>query len=247
MKRKIKEILKEILISICFCLTVFAAFIGVLYVRGIPARAEVKPIEVKEPIKVAATNIPKVIVIETDEIPKKQEPEEKEPEFPECEELNEYMDVDLQRFIWNICLQRFPEEGEDLNRYYASMIGLAEGESTFKAKAYNDSNKNGTVDRGLYQINSCNIEGLKKLGLISAAEDLYDPYTAAVCGDYQWWQCYSLSGWDISSYSRYLYGINKPNKDNKYTQRVWNMQLNWYETIFKEDELQCQMSRLETK
>lgn len=163
-------------------------------------------------------------------------------ESPKCEALDEVMSGDLQNYIFGLCQDRYPDDEQKQKEYYAALIGLAEGESTFNPDAYNGKNKNGTVDRGMYQINSSNVKNLKKAGLISSSEDLYDPKTAASCGDYMYSIGFDKYGFSRRSYDEYLYADGKAH-DNKYTRRVWNMQQSWYEKIWEgNDDDNCNSS-----
>jgi hypothetical protein len=51
---------------------------------------------------------------------------------------------------------------------------IMKAESSGNPNAVN-RNRNGTADRGLFQINDINIPALKKAGIISGPEDLFDP------------------------------------------------------------------------
>lgn len=65
----------------------------------------------------------------------------------------------------------------------ASVIGTfictAKYESRFCTGAVNDRNRNGTVDRGLFQINSVHLGSMR--GCPRRADDLFDPETNARC------------------------------------------------------------------
>lgn len=78
----------------------------------------------------------------------------------------------------------FPEEP-------AKAVAIAYCESRLKPTAYNPSNRDGSTDGGLWQINSVHDERLKALGL-----DKYDPE-------------------DATKYARMLY------EENGYTFRDW--------------------------
>lgn len=152
-------------------------------------------------------------------------------EAPECAELDQLIGKDLQAHIWQIACGRFPKNEKKAKEYYAALIGLADGESGFSEIAVNDDNTNGSVDRGMWQINSCNIKDLKKEGLISCAEDLYKPLNSVNCADYLYWKHYVKYGFSRRSYDGYLYNDGKEH-DNKYTRRVWRLQEHWYEVIW---------------
>lgn len=150
---------------------------------------------------------------------------------PECEELDLVMERDLQDHVWKIACGRFPEDRKKTEEYYAALIGLADGEGEFNPKAYNGKNKNDSVDRGMWQINSRNIDTLKKEGLINDAEDLYNPVKCANCADFMYWPHYKKYGFSRRSYDGYLYNDGKAH-DNYYTVRVWEIQQEWFKTIW---------------
>lgn len=157
--------------------------------------------------------------------------------FPYSEELAAYstnMDYDFQYYIWGLANSHGLDDNA-VNYYYAWLIGLAEGEHDFQtgSRTYH-TNGNGSVDRGMFQTNSCWVKKLKKMGWINSSEDLYDKYISAKCGDWYGWIGYSIYGWDIGSYSAYLYGDTSRVRTNKYTKRVWNLQQKWYDIIFNQ-------------
>lgn len=153
-------------------------------------------------------------------------------EAPECAELDEEMSRKIQSHIWQIACGRFPKNEEKAKEYYAALIGLADGESGFFETAVNDNNSNGSIDRGMWQINSCNIKELKKKGLISCAEDLYKPEKNVNCADYLYWPHYEKYGFTRRSYDGYLYNDGKEH-NNRYTRRVWELQEYWYDAIWE--------------
>ena len=145
---------------------------------------------------------------------------------PGCEDLDAVMSEELQEHIWQLCVARDLSR-EDTETYFAAMIGLAQGESEFNPRAYHDNGS--SVDRGLYQVNSCHVRDLKKAGLISSSEDLYDPFVSATAGEGEFWKGYSEYGFSEESYACYLYGgYHKP---NKWTKRVWDMMLEWRDNL----------------
>lgn len=150
------------------------------------------------------------------------------PGQPYCEELNAEMPIDLQRHIWKLATDHNMSY-EETNLYYAAMIGLAEAEGSFKATAYG-TNTDGSVDRGMFQINSCNVSKMRRAGLISTYQDLYDPYKCADCADYIFYDCWIRGGYSEGTYGRYLYG--GAHKNNKYTARVWAIMEKWRTTLY---------------
>lgn len=150
---------------------------------------------------------------------------------PEREELDMVMAKDLQGHIWQIACGRFPKDAGKAKEYFAALIGLADGEGEFNEMAMNNKNKNGSTDRGMWQINSCNLADLKKEGLISGAEDLYNPVKCVNCADFLYWKHYKKYGFSRRSYDGYMYNDGKEH-DNIYTRRVWKIQEEWYRVIW---------------
>lgn len=148
---------------------------------------------------------------------------------PYNEALEQHFSKEFQKYIWNLCKSHNFETSEELNKYYASMIGLAEGESTWD-KNETHHNSNGSTDRGLWQINSCNVKEFKSLGWINSSDDLYDPYVSAKCADYIWYKCWVKKGYQENTYSYYLYG--REHSNNKYTSRMWGFITTWYDVLF---------------
>lgn len=145
-------------------------------------------------------------------------------DHPWCEELDTSLDDDLQQYIWQLTGERgLTESGR--KTYYAALIGLCEGESTFHKNATR-YNSNGTTDYGLFQVNTKKIIDLRKDGIIKSGDDIYDPFINAKCGEYIFWMGYKRTGFDEQSYTQYLYGDTKV-RSNKYTQRVWKMMKDW--------------------
>lgn len=67
------------------------------------------------------------------------------------------------------------KDDEGTMEIFTFYVSTVAAESGFNCNAYNDSNENGTCDRGPGQVNSVNVPGLKKAGIIEDALDLYDP------------------------------------------------------------------------
>jgi len=81
-------------------------------------------------------------------------------------EYNISLDIDLQKYVY-----------EQSNKYgwsYEYLLAIAYVESRFDIEALNTSNRNGTHDGGLYQINSANYNWLNKH--FDEELDLYNPY-----------------------------------------------------------------------
>lgn len=76
------------------------------------------------------------------------------------------LDAKIQDYIWEQSLLH--------NWSYEYLLALAYTESRFDLSAFNDSNKNNTVDGGLYQINSSNLEWINDVTEYEL--DIYNPY-----------------------------------------------------------------------
>ena len=153
---------------------------------------------------------------------------------PVCEVLDKRLEKDVQEHLWKIAYKRFPQDPEKQKEYYAAIVGLADGESGFDKMAYNAMNLNGTIDRGMFQINSKNISDCVRNGFIRDGADLYLPVNCADCADYLYWQHYRKYGFSRRSYDGYLYNDGKEH-DNVWTRRVWNLQETWYDLIFRKE------------
>ncbi len=73
----------------------------------------------------------------------------------------------LLDYIWNRCKEE--------NISYELMLALANAESSFNPVEISSVNNNGTIDKGLFQINSRNTEWLSELAGIENADSL-NPY-----------------------------------------------------------------------
>ncbi len=134
------------------------------------------------------------------------------------------MEADLQIYLQQKC------DLYDID--YAFALGTIEQESRFTQGA-TGYNKNGTVDRGICQINSGWIKKLKRLGYITQATDLYDPYKCIDCGMYLLWLCTQKFGSTEAAYYMYNTGKEKAGS-NKSSRAVWQYTQKWRE-ILKED------------
>ena len=96
--------------------------------------------------------------------------------------INNIINLDREYFI-NFFKTYYDNENipiimeEALRQNFPVTLGLALsfGESSWKARKYNDSNKNGSVDRGLFQLNSLSYPFLTK-------DQFYDPRVNAKYG-----------------------------------------------------------------
>lgn len=131
------------------------------------------------------------------------------------------LSLDVQEYIWNKC----KNATDDYKRYYAFFLGSLQLESSFKPGAKH-TNKDGSVDRGIAQINSCNVKKMKKLGLIDSADDLYDVYKCLDCGFYMMDYYIGKFGVNESAYYAYNTGIER-NGTNANSKKVMKYMANW--------------------
>jgi len=140
--------------------------------------------------------------------------------FPISEHLSEFVSEEVQRYVYSLACARGLGEKETLV-YYATLVGLMDGESEFNTKAYNGK----SCDRGLFQVNRIWVDDFQKMGWINCADDLYDPFISARCGEYIFWDGHRKYGYSEDSYALYLYG--RKHSSTKYTRRGWKMMQNW--------------------
>ena len=138
------------------------------------------------------------------------------------------LDVEVQEYIWTRC----KKATGDYKNYYAFMLGAIELESSFKRTAVHHNN-NGTVDRGLCQINSCNIKECKRAGLITCADDLFDIYKNIDCGFHEMNDCIDKHGVCEDAY--YAYNTGKSHGgSNKASRIVMKNMAKWSAVLFPE-------------
>ena len=123
----------------------------------------------------------------------------------------------LQRLLWEEC-QKY---GID----FCFALGTIQLESDFKAGAIHH-NTNGSTDRGICQVNSCWIKTLKQLGMITSADDLFDPATGIRCGMWELGQCVAKYGNTERAYAYFNTGSEKV-KSNKASRTVWKYKQEW--------------------
>lgn len=124
---------------------------------------------------------------------------------------------ELQEHLWIEC----GKYGID----YSLALGSIQLESCFDEKAKHE-NDNGTTDRGLCQVNSCNVKRLKELGYITCKEDLMDPYKNIECGMYLLGICVEKFGNTEAAY--YYYNTGKARKgSNSASRTVWEYTQEW--------------------
>ena len=150
------------------------------------------------------------------------DPEDRFVYHEELEDMGYGLNEELQKYLWEFAVD-FSSEDISAKDVYSAYLTVLWGESNFKKRAYNDKNPNGTVDRGIAQINSCHIKDLKKLGMIETAEDLYDPKTGIRCLVFYYNDCLAQFGATESSYFHYNCGIDAKGSSNKNSRTVWAM------------------------
>ena len=127
----------------------------------------------------------------------------------------------VQEYIWIKC----KEATSDYVNYYYFMLGAIQLESSFNSNAVH-YNGNGTVDRGLCQINSCNVKKMKKLGLINSSDDLFDTYKNIDCGFAMMNRYIDMFGVTESAYYAYNTGRERTGS-NKNSRAVMRYMGQW--------------------
>lgn len=136
------------------------------------------------------------------------------------------LDVEVQEYIWNHC----KKVTGDYKNYYSFILGAIQLESEFKRTAIHH-NKNGTTDRGLMQINSCNIKECKRAGLITCTDDLWDIYKNIDCGFHEMNEYVRKFGVCESAYYAYNTGRTKGGS-NKNSRVVMSNMARWNAILF---------------
>lgn len=136
------------------------------------------------------------------------------------------LDVEVQEYIWNHCKR----VTGDYKNYYAFILGAIQLESEFKRTAIHH-NDNGTTDRGLMQINSCNIKSCKNAGLISCTDDLWDIYKNIDCGFHEMNEYVRKFGVCESAYFAYNTGRTSGGS-NKNSRVVMSNMAQWNTMLF---------------
>ena len=137
------------------------------------------------------------------------------------------LSAELQQYIWTQC----KKATADYKNYYAFMLGAIQHESSFKSKATH-MNNNGTIDRGICQINSSNIGKMKRAGLITEAQDLFNPYKCIDCGFWLMNQYIAMFGVSESAYYAYNTGREK-NGSNKNSRMVMSYMEGWKDMLYR--------------
>ncbi len=97
--------------------------------------------------------------------------------------------------------QAILSEAEKNNIPLSLAFSLAHTESNYKVNASN-KNKNGTIDRGLFQLNSNSFPNLTET-------DFYDPFTSAKYGMSHLKFCLNTAGNEVSALAMYNAGTNR--------------------------------------
>lgn len=136
------------------------------------------------------------------------------------------LSVEVQEYIWKKCKQTT----DDYKNYYAFILGVIQRESEFSRTAIHH-NDNGTTDRGLMQINSCNIKSCKKAGLITCTDDLWDIYKNIDCGFHEMDEYIRKFGVCESAYYAYNTGSTKGGSNNN-SRIVMGFYENWKKVLY---------------
>ena len=134
------------------------------------------------------------------------------------------LSAEVQQYIWTKC----KKTTGDFKNYYAFILGAIQLESDFKRTAIHH-NSNGTTDRGLMQINSCNISSCKRAGLISCTDDLWDIFKNIDCGFHEMDEYVKKFGVTESAY--YAYNTGRQNGGSNKNSRVVMKNMSYWNTI----------------
>lgn len=199
-------------VAACLCTTsVRADDIAVIY--------STEYLEARYGEKLKQSPVDNMLVLQIEPVPDEVKAAAEERSFKYLEELP--IDREVQKYIWDKC-------GHD-KEYYALMLGAIELESSFDHKA-TGHNSNGSVDRGLCQINSSNISNMKRLGLIGCKEDLYDIYKNIDCAFYLMDKYVGMFGPTEAAY--YAYNTGREHEgSNKNSRAVMQLKSKWRELI----------------
>lgn len=117
----------------------------------------------------------------------------------------------------NLCASEydalFLKYGNKYNIPPALLKAIAKTESGFNPNAVNGSNSNGSIDRGLMQINSIHIPAIKKKGL--DIDDLFNPEVSIELGAKVLKSCIDKWGFNWKSLNCYNGRIANNNYSNK--------------------------------
>ena len=199
-----------------FCHILIGFIMGLFVMGGLAlvAKADEQPIAViytdeylaKHPVEIGIAPGENAVVDDTEA-------------FPYSEEVP--LSPAIQEYIWLKC----KAATKDYMNYYYFMLGAIELESQFKSGAVH-YNTNGSVDRGLCQINSCNVKKMKRLGLINSTDDLFDIYANINCGFALMDEYIGMFGVSEAAYYAYNTG-KKKSGSNRNSRTVMSNMSKW--------------------
>ena len=99
------------------------------------------------------------------------------------------------------------EEAEKNDIPLSLAFALAYTESRYDAKAVNKNNRNGSIDRGLFQLNNRSFPQLKE-------SDFFNPAVSAKYGMSHLRFCMNVAGNEVAALAMYNAGTNKVRADN---------------------------------
>ena len=99
------------------------------------------------------------------------------------------------------------EEAEKNDVPLSLAFALAYTESRYDAKAVNKNNRNGSIDRGLFQLNNRSFPQLKE-------SDFFNPAVSAKYGMSHLRFCMNVAGNEVAALAMYNAGTNKVRADN---------------------------------
>ena len=188
-----------------FLNTFFICFICFIFSFNSLAASEVKIVEIEGEAVYPTVPDETVPIIEVEELPPISDGFVYIPEIP--------LDEEQQHLLWTECIER----GID----YGLALAVIQHESEFNPKATNHNN-NGSTDKGLFQTNSCWWKELRKEGMISESDDLYDPSTCIRCGMWELSKYVAKYGNTERAYAAYNTGRDvKSNKNSRKVMQYW--------------------------
>lgn len=118
---------------------------------------------------------------------------------------------EVQAYLWQKCKEN--------NIPYTFFLATIDFESNFNPNAFNKR----TVDRGLCQVNKCWVDDFQKMGWISCADDLFDPFINIDCGMYVMMEAINQFGVCERAYAFYNTGKKgvKSNKNSRQVMKDW--------------------------
>lgn len=188
-----------------FFIFIFTFVISFVTTFNTLAASEVKIVEIEGEIISPTVPDETVPIIEVEELPPISDGFIYIPEIP--------LDEEQQHLLWTECIER----GID----YGLALAVIQHESEFNPKATNHNN-NGSTDKGLFQTNSCWWKELRKEGMISESDDLYDPSTCIRCGMWELSKYVAKYGNTERAYAAYNTGRDvKSNKNSRKVMQYW--------------------------